>query len=48
MASQKAYMDLIKFLTNAFYDSKRDLFLDYEFSDLDRKTNEGERGPSCG
>ena len=43
LASQKAYVDLIKFLANAFYDSKRDLFLDYEFSDLDGKTNEGER-----
>lgn len=42
LASQKAYVDLIKFLANAFYNSKN-LFSDYEFSDLDRKTEEGER-----
>ena len=43
LASQKGYVDLIQFLANRFYESKQEFLSDYEFSDLDMKTNAGER-----
>ena len=43
LASQKGYVELIQLLAEGFYKSRRDIFLDYEFSDLDMKTKEGER-----
>ena len=43
LASQKGYVQLIQFLANRFYERGKDFFIDYEFSDLDMKTNAGER-----
>ena len=43
LASQKGYIELIQFLADRFYQSKQELLLDYEFSELDMKTNAGER-----
>ena len=43
LSAQKGYVDVLKFLGKTFYESKWELFADYEFSDLDQKTNEGER-----
>ena len=43
LSAQKGYVDVLKFLGRAFYESKWELFADYEFSDLDQKTKEGER-----
>ena len=43
LASQKGYVNLIQLLANRFYESRREILSDYEFSDLDMKTNEGER-----
>ena len=43
LAAQKGYVALIQLLANRFYESKLNLLDDYEFSDLDMKTNSGER-----
>ena len=43
LASQKGYVELIQLLSNRFYESKSNWFDDYEFSDLDMKTESGER-----
>ncbi len=43
LSAQKGYVDLIKLLAARFYDSRRDILSDYEFSDLDSLTHEGER-----
>ena len=42
LASQKGFVELIITLSNLFYERQRSS-LDYEFSDLDLKTNNGER-----
>ena len=44
LASQQGYVKLIQALSTKFYDSERFSFLsDYEFSDLDKETLDGER-----
>lgn len=45
LASQKGYVELIKLLADRFHESRKELLSDsdYEFSDLDMKTNSGER-----
>lgn len=43
LASQKAYVDLIKLLSDRFYESQGEFFRDYEFSDLDMQNESGER-----
>ena len=43
LASQKGYVQLIQLLAHRFYKRGEELFIDYEFSDLDMKTNEGDR-----
>ena len=42
LASQKGFVELVISLANLFYERQRGS-LDYEFSDLDLKTNKGER-----
>ena len=42
LASQKGYVELIRLLAHRYYEYD-DLFSDYEFTDLDMTTNEGER-----
>ena len=42
LASQKGFVELIITLSNLFYERQKG-FVDYEFSDLDLKTNSGER-----
>ena len=43
LASQKGFVELIITLSNLFYERQNSFFVDYEFSDLDLKTNNGER-----
>ena len=43
LASREGFVDLIQFLSNQFYMGSQSLFIDYEFTDLDLKTKEGER-----
>jgi len=43
MASQKGYVELMKLIANKFRESKMEFLSDYEFSDLDIKTQSGER-----
>ena len=43
LASQKGFVELIITLSNLFYERQDRFPVDYEFSDLDLKTNSGER-----
>ena len=43
LLSQKGYVNVIQLLSKQFYLSKKNLFSDYEFSDLDMITHSGER-----
>ena len=43
LASQKGHVTLIKLLAKNFYESQSEFLTDYEFDDLDMKTNQGER-----